>query len=560
MKGKVLSVEIGSSITKAVYMDIRSNKVMVRKCFCFKTPDGVFEDGAIKADEIFGKALEAKCSEFGIQCKNVSFVISANSIASRIVEIPYIKEKKIEDILMTGMDDYFPVDISLYKVSWKVIGQVTNDEGKKKLKVNITVIPNELLASYKALAKACSLNLVSLDTSGNSLYQISRQKMPKDQKGMSVILNIDSKSSFVTILDGTRLEMQRSVPYGIEDAVYAVRDGMSLTSYADAMDLIRHKTCIKLKIGGQMSAAEEAESTIAEDVRSRATEALRPLMSNISRTLTYYISQNKDAQFERIYLVGDGADFSGLTKLMTNEFGQKITPFMALDTLREEGTELMEATTMSAYASCIGSGISPLDILVTESASDVKKSSMLIPAVVSGFCLSAIAGMLVFGMLTSGNLASEKARLTEQIATMKSAANAYSDYSAAEDKYKAYSDMYQYTSADNGNAASFVSELEEKLPNDVNVTSFSIDKTGIAMTMTAPDKVKVAAVIERLRTFDSVTDVTTTGIAQNPSEDTASLITFSVMCSFVSEDSSASSGTSSSSSVSSSSTSSGGAS
>ena len=552
MVGKLLVIEVGYSLTKAVVMDAKGSKPKVYQCFQFETPVDMFEDGTVKPSETFRGLLNAECSKRNVTTKNVIFTIASNAIASRVVMIPFVKEKKIAEILSAGMDDYFPVDISMYKTSWKILEVISGEDKQKKYRINVTIVPNELVSSYKALAKMCGLNLIALDYIGNSICQVARGVFPK---GCTAILKIDEQTSMLTVLKDGKFDMQRNLAYGIDDALAAIMNDPSAEatrSYNDSLNIVRHKTCIRQHLNPtEHNVDDDAEEYFK--VRDSATEGLRPLVTNISRALAYYESQNKETVLEHIAVVGQGANFSGLTKLLTNELGQKVTAMLSLDSMKDTGAFLDEGTSMSAYAACIGAGMSPLnilgnDIVVTGKAEGGKtaggKELSLVPAlIVCGVGIAAAAAMLVYGMISSTMIQTENLDLQTKITQLQSAQSAYNEYTATEARVQNYQKMYAYTENQNNQLKAFIDELEKKMPSDINIVSFSADDTGIAMTVNVTSKESAALVLQQLRSFTSITDVTTGGITEDTAEGAAPTVNMSVTCSYPVTDSSADSGT-----------------
>lgn len=81
------------------------------------------------------------------------------------------------------------------------------------------------------------------------------------------------------------------------------------------------------------------------------------------------------------------------------------------------------------------------------------------------------------------------------------------------------------------------------MPSDINIVSFSADDTGIAMTVNVTSKESAALVLQQLRSFTSITDVTTGGITEDTAEGAAPTVNMSVTCSYPVTDSSADSDT-----------------
>ena len=97
---KVLSIEIGSTLTEIVEMDYKVRNPKVYKSLMISTPEGVLDEGMLYGYEHFADALKKMIKSKGFKAKKAIFSISSNRIASREVEIPYLKENQIRDYVM----------------------------------------------------------------------------------------------------------------------------------------------------------------------------------------------------------------------------------------------------------------------------------------------------------------------------------------------------------------------------------------------------------------------------------------------------------------------------
>ena len=104
----------------------------------------------------------------------------------------------------------------------------------------------------------------------------------------------------------------------------------------------------------------------------------------------------------------------------------------------------------------------------------------------------------------------------------------YNAYTAAKSQYENYENMYQYTNTPNEGLKNFIEELEEKMPSDITVESFSSTGTQVSFSMRVTSKSAAANTIMQLRTFESLATVTTTGIDE--AED--GTVSLSVLCTY----------------------------
>ena len=131
MANKVLSIEVGHSLTKICEVDFKVKNPRVYSSFTIRTPKGVYEDGYIKRTDEFATVLDEELVKQGIKTKQVVFSISSTKIANREVYIPFVKENKIFNLLVANSRDYFPVDISDYQLAYNILDTVTTEDNKQ---------------------------------------------------------------------------------------------------------------------------------------------------------------------------------------------------------------------------------------------------------------------------------------------------------------------------------------------------------------------------------------------------------------------------------------------
>jgi hypothetical protein len=99
--------------------------------------------------------------------------------------------------------------------------------------------------------------------------------------------------------------------------------------------------------------------------------------------------------------------------------------------------------------------------------------------------------------------------------------------------------MYEATENRNDELYDFITELEEKLPADVSVVSFTSESESVTINMNVPSKEDAAAVAEQLRTFGSLIpeSVTISSLVVDEDEESGSVsVNFTVVASYHSMD------------------------
>lgn len=538
MNNRVLSIEIGNSFTKICEIDYKVKKPKVYKVLTVETPEGVVVDGMLQPTQEYADHLVNALGTNGIRTKRVIFTISSTRVASREVQIPNVKANKIEALVKTNANDYFPVDLTQYEIGHYLAGGLT-EEGK--LRVMALAVPKALLDSYYQLAQMCGWEVECFDYSSNSLYQILRDEKTET---VTMMIKIDENSTIVTVLSAGKVLLQRTVAYGVQDAIetmiasgaYAVNDPMS------AVERFQKKTCLNrvLHQGDKLWEEnagrwedEDAGNVEVTAARQKITASLEPLIVGVSRVIDFYDSRNSDTPIERTYVTGLGGSFSGMSKLFTNCLERKVHTLSEMDD-KIGMSKAIRSTRPAAYISCLGAVLAPVG-LIDKSTQKAKGLT-----VVSGTNYTFVSvAVLVLGVILSIAMAvtsltryfgtvAENVTLQARVEELQPAQTVYNEYLSAAAQYDKYKYLYEYTENPNENLVEFINELEQILPSSFWTNSFSSDMEGISMSVTVEGKAAAARTILNIRNMESIEDVQISNITDTQNELGESAVTFSI--------------------------------
>ena len=538
MNNRVLSIEISNSFTKICEIDYKVKKPKVYKVLTVETPEGVVVDGMLQPTQEYADHLVNALGTNGIHTKRVIFTISSTRVASREVQIPNVKANKIEALVKTNANDYFPVDLTQYEIGHYLAGGLT-EEGK--LRVMALAVPKALLDSYYQLTQMCGWEVECFDYSSNSLYQILRDE--KSEK-VTMMIKIDENNTIVTVLSAGKVLLQRTVAYGVQDAIetmiasgaYAVNDPMS------AVERFQKKTCLNrvLHQGDKLWEEnagrwedEDAGNVEVTAARQKITSTLEPLIVGINRVIDFYDSRNSDTPIERTYVTGLGGSFSGMSKLFTNCLERKVHTLSDMED-KIGMSKAIRSTRPAAYISCLGAVLAPVGLI---DKSQQKAKGM---TVVSGTNYTFVSvAVLVLGVILSIAMAvtsltryfgtvAENVALQARVEELQPAQTVYNEYLSTAAQYDKYKYLYEYTENPNENLVEFINELEQILPSSFWTNSFSSDMEGISMSVTVEGKAAAARTILNIRNMESIEDVQISNITDTQNELGESAVTFSI--------------------------------
>ena len=530
---RLLSIEAESTQIRVGEVEISGRKGRMLQCFCVPVPQGSVEDGQIRDTKGLGELLRQQLNERGIRTKKAWFVTGSTRIASREVQIPLVKKSRIQSIIEANATDYFPIDVTKYVMSYIILG-ITGEKGKKgeeteqkkaadqerQYRLMVYASPKAISTAYYEFAQSAGLTLSGITFTGNTVYQTVQEEYTS---GAHILIKVELENTGISIIRDGKLSFQRNINYGIESAVETIRSFPQFgdrLEVQDALQLLSEKKWIYPSLDGQIG--EEPDT-----VKSEVTESLRYLVGNISRIMDYYISRNGDVNFESIVLCGMGGQVQGLAELLTQELGQKvelltkITRYSVPDTNKHEGLFL--------YIAVMDPVKSGLNLMEKTGRKQKEVKETLSGAwVVFGVGALAAVALAAAGVGARIYQTHEQERLNQRIAEEQSIEDVYAAYNNAKSQYDNFQSMYAYTNTPNEGLEAFIQEMEEKMPSSITVETFSSTGSQVSFSMRVASKSEAANTLIQLRTFDSLSSVTTTGIDEG--ED--GTVTMSVTCTY----------------------------
>lgn len=530
---KILSIEAEASQIRVAEVEVRGKKGRIYNCFCIPAPQGAVEDGQIRDTKTLGENLKAELSQRKIKTKKVYFATGSTRIASREVRIPFVKANRIQSIVEANATDYFPIDVSKYVLSYSVVDVESqkSEDGKEETKqyhLMVYAAPKAISAAYSEFAENAGLTMTGITYTGDSIYHSVKDEYAK---GTHILVKVEYTGTSITVIRDGELTLQRNINYGVDSAAETVRAFPEFGDRLDAneaLDVLCSRKCINPFLDMESFDEEISdEDRKLETARAEVTESLRYLIGNISRIMDYYISRHTDTNFDSIVCCGLGAQVKGLMQLLTNELGQQV------DVLQEFKNFALpaggNAQEVCLYAAVLSPGTSGVNLMDKVNRKKKEKKETL-----SGAIIICVVGTVAGVVLTAAGYANriyqqhEQERLNQRISEESSIEEIYSAYTNAKAQYDNYQNMYQYTNTPNEGLKKFIEELEEKMPSDITVENFSSTGTQVSFSMRVGSKSAAANTIMQLRTFESLSTVTTTGIDE--AED--GTVSLSVLCTY----------------------------
>jgi len=565
MAERVLSVEIGQVLTKVCEIERGGKAPKILNSFVFETPENMLGDAGVILNEQFITEFKRLSAEKGMKSKKVIFTVISSRIATREAVIPYVKANRIQDIVRANLSEYFPVNPALYMFSHSVIGVVrdavantaqipdtsaapqtdSNADGdatgeagedspkkEKKLKLPkpalgkptgykllLLAAPRQLLTSYEKLAATLGLEVVAIDYNGNSIFQAAKEEC---KEGVQMIVKIDANGSFIMVLEDGMISLNRSIPYGISDAVETLertKEFGNFESFISALDFARKKTVILNSFSNKAPDDSAAPSPIHQE-RIMVTNALRTLVGGILRVVDYYNSNHSQRTIEKAFITGIGADFSGLSALMSNELNMSIRNLTHLAGIDIE--KVFKEVTYGEYVSLIGASIAPVSFYPdheegkagkpqTSGSSGINSTIIAVALLAIGILASAVVAVLTF---IPNKAEKDKKKSYERIiADLQPSYDSYLIYANSKYNLEYMKLLDKQTRNRNDEIVELIGILEQNMPYTFCLNSMVGDTEKITLDATVASKAETAAAVNELKKISSFSSVNLESIA-----------------------------------------------
>ena len=495
MEQKLLSIYVGNDVTRICELVRKSNtQIIVNNATEVSTPSGAIDDGYITDVPSIAEAVRGCVFGRGFSAKNVVFTISSKKIANKEIVIPYVKgDKKISQLLQANAQEYFPMSATNdFIFAHTVMENFQDDEGKKT-RLTAVAAPRDMVESYYELAEELRLTVENIDYVGNSVLQLLSLQMKEGST--ELVLQIEKEATFVNVMSGKDVILQRSVPYGKNAVINSMMEIKKL-SEKEAKTLLSNRKMI--------------EEQVTEE---EYAEAVRYLVSSIGRIVEYHRSRNPERVIDGIKVFGEGSAIEGIDEVLQQELGAEVSHFDQLNGVRVSGKAYLTAETALHYLANFGAVLNPIGLIITQGRTKEQKSGLvnklliavLIVAVLVMGTLSALKLVKYFGLKGTEQF------IEADIASMEDIEGIAQNYENSVAAYKVVKEFADGTSSDNEMLLQFINDMEKALPADAHIDKLqSVDGTvAFDVTGTSADlgKEEIADFIVKLKGLDYVSGV-----------------------------------------------------
>ena len=493
MDQRLLSIYIGAEVIRVVDATRKSaTNITVNSVDEVTTPAGSFDDGYITDVLEIASAIRGKIIGKAGKAKAV-FTISSKKIASKEVVIPFVNgTKKINSVLNANSSEYFPMSTTGdFIFAYNVMETFQDDEGKK-IRVNAVAAPKDLVEGYYEIADELKLQIYDIDYVGNSVQQLLKLQMSNNENDTNLVLQIEKDATFVNIMAGKDIILQRSVPYGKNAVINSIMEIKKLTE-KEAIELLRDK--------------DRMDRNVTDEEYS---EAVRYLISSIGRIVEYHRSRNPERIIDGIKVFGEGASIAGIDEVLRQELGAEVTRFNTLNGIKVSQKSYLSADQALRFLACFGAVLNPIGLKISKDKKGSEATGALVDKILIGLIALAAIVMISISVYYQVKYTLKKADVDfkkNQIAQMEIAEQVEAQYHEALNSYNAVKVFVDTTHTDNVMLLKFIEDMEQVMPTGTSIDNVKSAGGYVNFDVTSTSKEAVADVIVTMQGLDYVSDV-----------------------------------------------------
>ncbi len=313
-----IAFDIGAENIKIADAVYEKGKIVVNDFWIIPTPPNSFENGNILKPDLIAEAVSQKVDIRRLKAKGAVVLVTGDSVIDREVVLPKMTEKELKNVIMFEADQYFPVDLTTYKVDYKIIEEISDEDGKK-YRVFIVAVPIDILDGYINLMNEFGMKIEVMDIPANALAKFvtleAGLSSPENNSSLAVI-DLGASTSRVIMIDGGKFRFERMIKFGINDLTEVMMQHSNL-KFKDAEEQVRTRL--------EQYVVFKAEDVLLEDESKMAAHEISKLINDftgqVNKLFEFYISRNTGNVINRLLLTGGGARVKGMGKFISDSTG-----------------------------------------------------------------------------------------------------------------------------------------------------------------------------------------------------------------------------------------------
>jgi type IV pilus assembly protein PilM len=303
---KCLGIDVGATSIKVVELAVEKNNLVLKnygissiKEIGDKKKRTKNEKTFSSSTDLISKTLKAILKETGIKTRRSVFSIPDFSSFFTSFEVPKMKKSEVEWAIHFQARQRVPLPLNEVTLDWKLTNLIEK-KGEELVEVLLLAVPNEIVSSYREIAKESNLEMGSLDAETFGLAKVFGKK-----EETVVVVDIGDQSTTVNIIKEDIPKHSNSLSIAGKDFTenFAILPDVNYNEKESSDDEEKKEERRKIK-----EVSKKVKESLSEDLVRKVKEVCN----------SYQAEEGEEVK--EVVLTGGASKFKEVKEAFSNEF------------------------------------------------------------------------------------------------------------------------------------------------------------------------------------------------------------------------------------------------
>jgi len=293
-----VGLDIGSTSIRAVEAARTKDRPVINNFGQALLPAGAMVGGVVKDERAVTNALRQLWAAQSFSSKSVSIGVTHQQVVVREIEVSNLPKKEMRQALPFQVRDVLPLPVDEALLDFYPLEDAGNNDTVRGL---LVAAPKDAVLQLVRAVERAGLHVEHVDLSVFAALRAAAH-LANDTEA---VIDIGANGTNIVIHTNGVPQIVRTVPRGGAEVTKLIASRLGMPA-AEA-------EVIKCRVG-----LVRGEGVDSADV---VEEAIRPLISEIRSSFSYYASSHNAQRVSRLALVGGAAQLPGLTEKLATTLG-----------------------------------------------------------------------------------------------------------------------------------------------------------------------------------------------------------------------------------------------
>jgi type IV pilus assembly protein PilM len=295
----VVGLDIGSTSIRAVEATVSKDRPVIENFGQAFLPTGAVVGGVVKDEKAVTNALRQLWASHSFESRNVVLGVTHQQVIVREIDVSNLPPKDLKQALPFLVRDVLPLPVDQALLDFYPLEK--GDGPSDTMHGLLIAAPKAPVIDTVHAVEAAGLHVAHVDLACFAALRASAH-LANDTEAL---LDIGANGTNIVVhTDGTP-KIVRSIPRGGAEVTNMLATRLGLTN--------SEAETVKCRVGLRRETDDESADVVAE--------AIRPLITEIRSSFSYFATSHPGERVRRLALVGGAALLPGLPERLTDELG-----------------------------------------------------------------------------------------------------------------------------------------------------------------------------------------------------------------------------------------------